>query len=593
MTVGKRVWALPATASVVELAVRIIALALIGLAVYFALGAAPAVRAQQRAPRAQQPQPAGQAPQPAGAAQHQHGAEPHDHGAPQLGNVTFPISCAPAAQATFTRGVALLHSFWYAEAEKTFAQVTKADPSCAMGYWGIAMTQYHPLWAAPTPDEFTKGQAAAKQAVAKTTKTPRERDYVKAIAAYFDNPAAADHRARAVAYEKAMQALHDSQPADDEATIFYALALISTAPPTDKTYAQQKQAGALLNEVLPKNPQHPGVAHYLIHSFDSPPLAPLALDAARAYAKIAPSAPHAQHMPSHIFVRLGYWDDAISSNLASAASAHAQVTKPAPSVASFDELHALDYAVYGYLQRAQDDKAREIVERVVTLQRLENPNFAAGYAIAAIPGRYAVERRAWAEAATVPVRPEGFPWDAIPYAETSAWYARGLGAAHAGNLAVANDAINKLSDLQTTLAAANDRYWPDQIEIQKNAIDAWIARAEKRDNDAVRFMKASADLEATTEKHPVTPGALLPSREQLGDLLLELGRADEALEAYEASLAAAPKRWNSLYGAARAAQQSGKRDKAKQYFADLVSITDANSPGRPALTEARAFLASQ
>jgi tetratricopeptide (TPR) repeat protein len=232
------------------------------------------------------------------------------------------------------------------------------------------------------------------------------------------------------------------------------------------------------------------------------------------------------------------------------------------------------------------------VERVKTMQRFDQPQFAAGYALASIPSRYALERRAWAEAAAVPARPEGFPWDNIPYAEASAWYARGLGSARAGNIAAAHEAVGKLTDLQTTLAAAGDKYWPDQIEIQKRAVDAWIARAERRDTDAVRFMKASADLEATTEKHPVTPGALLPSRELLGDLLLELGRADEALTEYETALTAAPKRLNGLYGAARAAQQAGKRDKAKQYFAELIAVTEKTGTDRPAIAEARAFLGS-
>jgi tetratricopeptide (TPR) repeat protein len=394
-----------------------------------------------------------------------------------------------------------------------------------------------------------------------------------------------------------MATLHATYPDDDEGAIFYALSLLGTAQASDKTYANQKKSAALLNGVLPRHQKHPGVAHYLIHSFDSPPLAPLALDAARVYTKIAPASPHARHMPSHIFVRLGYWEDSIGSNLSSAEAAHAHVQKKNPGagdgVMAFDELHALDYLVYAWLQRGEDDKARATLDRIGKTTQLDLPNFAAAYALAAIPGRYALERRAWAEAAAIePRQPAIFPWDTIPYAEASAWYARGLGAARSGNLAVAREASAKLAALKATMVEKQDPYWPGQIEIQRLATDAWIARAEKRDDDALRLMRESADLEASTDKHPVTPGALLPSRELLGDLLLDLGKADEALREYEASLAVAPKRLNTLYGAARAAQQSQKRDKAKQYYTELVSLCDKNA-NRPVIAEARAFLASE
>jgi tetratricopeptide (TPR) repeat protein len=529
-------------------------------------------------------------------APHQHDAMPHDHGtAGDFGEVSFPISCAPAVQPAFTRAVAMLHSFFYEEASKAFSDVAAKDPSCGMAYWGVAMTQFRPVWAPPTPAEFTKGRDAVVKglALSEGAKSPRERDYMRAIAAYFNNPVATSPRERALAYEQAMATLHAAYPEDDEGAIFYALALIGTAQASDKSYANQKKSAALLNGVLPRHPRHPGVAHYLIHSFDSPPLAPLALDAARAYAKIAPSSPHARHMPSHIFVRLGYWEDSIGSNMSSAEAAHAHVAKTHPGAIAFDELHALDYLVYAWLQRGEDAKARETMERVVKAEKFDNPQFAAAYALAAIPGRYALERRAWAEAAAVqPRQPASFPWDTIPYAEASAWYARGLGAARSGNVAVARDASAKLAALKATMAEKQDPYWPNQIEIQRLSTDAWIARAEKRDDDALRLMRESADLEASTEKHPVTPGALLPSRELLGDLLLDLGKADEALREYEASLAVAPKRLNTLYGAARAAQQLQKRDKAKQYYTELVSLCETNAT-RPAIVEARAFLASE
>lgn len=531
-------------------------------------------------------------------APHRHDGAAHDHGtAGDFGEVSFPISCAAAVQPVFTRGVAMLHSFFYDEAAKAFEEAAAKDPSCAMAYWGVAMTQFRPLWAPPTPAEFTKGREAVVSALALGEKggNARELGYVRAIAAYFNNPVAASPRDRAVAYEQAMSAVHTAQPADDEGAIFYALALLGTAQASDKTYANQKKAAALLNGVLPKHPRHPGVAHYLIHSFDSPPLAPLALDAARAYAKIAPASPHARHMPSHIFIRLGLWEDSIGSNLSSAKAAreHAAARNPGEAVMAFDELHALDYLVYAWLQRGEDGKAHATLDRVAKTTKLDLPNFAAAYALAAIPGRYALERHAWAEAAAIqPRQPAAFPWDTIPYAEASAWYARGLGAARSNNLAVARDASAKLAALRDTMTAKQDPYWPNQIEIQRLATDAWIARAEKRDDEAVRLMRESADLEAKTEKHPVTPGALLPSRELLGDLLLDLGKADEALQEYEASLAVAPKRLNTLVGAARAAQRLQKRDKAKQYYTALVSLCDKNA-NRPAIVEARAFLASE
>ncbi len=433
------------------------------------------------------------------------------------------------------------------------------------------MTQFRPVWAPPTPAEFTKGREAVVSALALAEKAndARERDYVRAIAAYFNNPVATSPRDRALAYEQAMSELHAAHPADDEGTIFYALALLGTAQASDKTYANQKKGAALLNGVLPKHPRHPGVAHYLIHSFDSPPLAPLALDAARAYAKIAPASPHARHMPSHIFVRLGLWEDSIGSNLSSAEAARAHVEARMPAVRRGRDgvrraaRRSTIWSTRGCSAAKTTRPARRSTA-IAKTTKLDLPNFAAAYALAAIPGRYALERRAWAEAAAIePRQPAMFPWDTIPYAEASAWYARGLGAARSGNLAVARDASAKLAALKATMVAKQDPYWPNQIEIQRLATDAWIARAEKRDDDAMRLMRESADLEASTEKHPVTPGALLPSRELLGDLLLDLGKADEALREYEASLAVAPKRLNTLYGAARAAQQLQKRDKGE------------------------------
>ena len=494
----------------------------------------------------------------------------HHHGRPEkLGTVSFPTSCAPAVQARFVRAVALLHSFWYDEAEKAFGEVAAADPSCAMAQWGVAMSLYHPIWAAPTPAEVTRGQEAVAKARAAGAPTERERDYIAAVEAFFRDAQTVNHGLRAVAYEKAMERLSQRYPDDREAAIFYSLALLGTASPADKTYANQKKAGAILNRVLPAQPDHPGVAHYLIHSFDYPELAGLALPAARSYSKIAESSPHALHMPSHIFVRLGLWDDSIRANRDSAAAARAHVEKTQPGAASFDELHAVDYLTYSYLQQGRDAEARAMVERVRQVERLDNQNFAAAYALAAVPARYALERGRWAEAAALEVAPASFPWAKFPYAEAITHFARAVGAARSGDVGRARQALERLEALREAAVDAKIGYWPDQIEIQRRAAAGWLARAEGRNDDAQRLLKEAAELEAATDKHPVTPGAVLPARELRADLLMDLGRPAEALAEYEASLKVAPKRRYALAGALRAANAAGQGEKAKALKASL------------------------
>jgi hypothetical protein len=402
----------------------------------------------------------------------------HHHARPEkLGTITFPISCAPASQAPFARSVALLHSFWYDEAEKAFAATAAADPSCAMAHWGVAMSLYHPIWAAPTPAEIARGRDAVAKAVAAGAPTDREKAYVAAIAAFFENADTVDHRTRAVAYEKAMERVHEQNPDDREAAIFYSLALLGTAPPADKTYANQKKAGEILNRVLPQQPDHPGVAHYLIHSFDYPQLASLALPAARSYSKIAESSPHALHMPSHIFVRLGLWDDSIRSNEDSAATARAHVAKTDPGASSFDELHALDYLAYAFLQQGRDEKAGEIAGQIRAVKRLDNAQFAAAYALAAVPARYALERGRWADAAALEVAPAWFPWSKFPFAEAITHVARAIGASRTGDIPRAREAVTRLGALREATLAAKIAYWPDQIEIQRREAAAWLASA--------------------------------------------------------------------------------------------------------------------
>ena len=317
-------------------------------------------------------------------------SEDHQH---DVGHIHFPVSCTPEAQKAFEHGVALVHSFWYDEAEKTFSSVIRVDPACAMAYWGIAMSLYHPVWFPPTPPDLRKGIAAIEKAKSIGAKTQRERDYIAAIEEFYKDSDKVPHRQRASSWRNAMQRLSARYPEDHEAGIFYALSLIATAPPTDKTYTNQKQAAAILNRILPVQPDHPGIAHYLIHSYDSPQLAILALPAARTYAKIAPASPHALHMPSHIFTRLGLWDESIQSNLASAAAAKSQMAKTLPDAASQDQLHAMDYLTYAYLQTCQDEKAKRIVDEAASASAVDQQVFQAAYAFAAIPVRYALERR--------------------------------------------------------------------------------------------------------------------------------------------------------------------------------------------------------
>lgn len=520
---------------------------------------------------------------------HQHKHEMSE----KLGQVKFAMSCNKAAQQQFNRAVALLHSFWYAEAEKGFVEVTKTDPKCGMGYWGIAMSSYHPVWAAPVAAELQTGLSAVQKGSAVGAQTQRERDYISAIESFYKDADKFDHRTRARAYEAAMEQLYLRYPKDHEAAIFYALALLGTAQPTDKSYANQKKAAEILNKILSAEPEHPGVAHYLIHSFDYPALASLALAAARSYAKIAPSSPHALHMPSHIFTRLGLWQESIESNIASAAAAKNHVAKTHPGAAAFDELHAMDYLVYGYLQTAQDGKVKDLVDTLYRINKLDQSIFSAAYALAAIPARDTLERRRWSEAAALKMPPVSFPWNKFTYAEALIYFARSLGASRSGDTAGASKDIERLSSIQRSLAEAQENYWATQVEIQRRTAAAWLAHAEGKQEEALKLMRSATDLEDSTEKHPVTPGAIVPARELLGELLLELREPQQALKEFEASLLVSPNRFNGLYGAARAAELSGDRAKAATYYAKLTALAERSDGKRPELQAARVFLASK
>lgn len=515
----------------------------------------------------------------------------HHH---DLGQVHFPVTCTPDAQEMFDHGVALLHSFWYDEAEKTFSQVIRIDPDCAMAYWGIAMSHYHPVWVAPTASDLRKGMAAIEKAKLIGAKTQRERDYIAAIETFYRDADKLSHRARALAWCHVMQRLSARYPDDREAAIFYALALIATAPPTDKSYANQKQAAGILNRILAEQPDHPGVAHYLIHSYDSPQLASLALPAARAYAKIAPESPHALHMPSHIFTRLGLWDDSIQSNLASAGAAKSYMARTLPDATSQDELHALDYLVYAYLQTCRDEQAKRIVDEVVSVSQLDQQGFAAAYALAAIPARYELERRRWSAAAALRVRPAWFPWMRFRYAEAITHFARALGSARSGNAPEARSAIEELTSIEHALASQQQDYdWSAQVKVQRLAAQAWLDHAEGDQAGALRSMRAAADLEDKAEKHPVTPGSVLPARELLGELLMELDQPAQALPEFERVLQSSPNRFNAIYGAGRAAELSRNRKRAEERYSELLQLCGHADVQRLELQNARALLQRQ
>ena len=524
---------------------------------------------------------------------------PHDHThehSEKLGTVNFPVSCSRAAQKQFNRAVAWLHSFEYEQAEKAFTEVTVTDPKCGMGYWGIALSNYHPLWAPPSGAELQKGLDAVEKAKSIGAQTKRELDYIAAIEVFYKDSDRLDHRTRVLAYSDAMEKLHGHYPSDREAGIFYALTLIAKGMMSgDKSYPNEKKAAQILNRVLAREPQHPGVAHYLIHSYDYPALAQLALPAARSYAKIAPDSAHAQHMPSHIFTRLGLWQEAIRSNVDAKTAAKTYAIRNHMPGAWDEQLHAMDYLAYAYLQGAQDKQARGVLDELNKIRRVDPPNFKVAYAFTAIPARYALERRQWAEAAKLPVPPgtmESFPWERFRWAEAQMRFARAIGAARTGDAASARQEVEKLAEIGKALVEVKGDYdWAKQVEIKRLVASAWLAYAEGRKEESLKLMQTGADLDDATDKHPVTPGALLPAREQLGELRLELKQPIEALQEFETSLRSAPNRFNGLYGAARAAKMAGDPQKARTYYAKLVSLSRQADTARAEIVEAQEFLA--
>jgi len=475
--------------------------------------------------------------------------EPHSHGEPEkLGEVSFPISCTAAVQEPFNRGVALLHSFAYTSAENAFQRVAELDPKCAIAHWGIAMAYFHQLWDPPLlPATISIAQGEIQQAQQIGAGSEREREFIRALGLLYQDAATVPYRTRASNYERAMGGLAAHNRKDVEAQVFYALALLANASPADKTHTKQKQAADLLEPLYRTYPLHPGIPHYLIHAYDNAELASRGLAAAKTYSRIAPSAPHALHMPSHIFTRLGMWEESITSNLAARKAAHQQGD-------TGEELHAMDYLVYAYLQSGRDDDALQVIQQLKNMPPMNAGDFKVAYASTAMPIRYAVERGEWADAAGI-VPPTGAP----PHVVAIAVWARGLGLARSGHASEAHTEINRLRQIGECLRTLGNDYWANQVEILIREVMAWSAQADGKPIEATVLMRASADEEDAIEKLPVTPGPIIPAREQLGYLLLEQSHPTLALKEFRTALANAPGRRGAVRGAAHAAELSGQK----------------------------------
>jgi tetratricopeptide (TPR) repeat protein len=498
----------------------------------------------------------------------------------RLGTVHFETSCNEVAQRRFDRAMRYQHSYWYVPAREIFEEVLKADPTCAMAYWGIALSLMdNPHGAIPQPN-LAPGLAAIEAARGMGARTERERDYINALALMYADYDKLSHMQRMRLFRDALEKLAAKYPDDDEAQIAYAITLNTSADPRDKTYAQQLKGAAILEPISQRQPRHPGVTHYLIHLYDYPALAAKGLDAANRYAAIAPAAPHAQHMPSHIYTRVGYWQESIASNIASVKAAKAE-----KSVGNY--LHAQDYMVYAYLQLARDKEAAAVIDDMMKETDFKATVLGAHYALAASPARYAVERGDWEGASQLAVRPSPFA-----YVAAMSHFARALGAARCGKPDAAEDDIARLAELTGKLREAKDAYWAEIVDIQRQVATAWRLHAQGRYDEALAAMAAAADAEDKTEKHAVTPGPLAPARELYGEMLLDRGMASEALAAFEATKAKEPNRFRGFLGAAQAAAKLGDKDAAKGNYEKLLALAAGSSSNRPELAAARTFLAS-
>ena len=511
-------------------------------------------------------------------------AQQHDRVSAQpdrMGTVQFETSCSPEVHDEFDLAVATLHSFGYRKSAQLFADVLSKDPACSMAEWGIAMSHYRELWDPPTRDDLRIGLEAAQKGLAMGPKTQRERDYLGAIQGFYQNADIESHSVRAKRYETAMESLHSRYPQDTEAAIFYALSLIANAPLNDKTYANQKRATEILKPILLQQPEHPGLAHYIIHADDNPVLAQEALNAAQRYSQIAPDSPHALHMPSHIFTRLGLWNESIASNLASAASARKQKM-------AGDELHALDYLVYAYLQTGRVTEARKLTQQLPAVEPGDAARYAGLYATAAIPARYWIERKQWSSAAALPLPPQTSPGDAYASTEAPLYFARALGAARSANIKAAQADMQRQLLLHDILTQRGDNE-ADEVNIQMEIVIAWIKWAEGDHTAALQEMRTAAAMEDAIEKSPVSPGSIAPASEMLGDMLLLAEQPNLALAAYESALKSAPGRFRAEYGAAVSAEQAGLRSTAEQHYRSLLMNCSHADSDLPELAQANHF----
>lgn len=509
--------------------------------------------------------------------------------AKSVGKVVFPISCQKNSQREFNDAVALVHNMMYVQAEHDFEKITKSDPNCAMGYWGIALTQIHPLWAQkPTTAIMIKGDKALQKARALNPPTKRERAYITALQPLYTDWKTVPYAQRIKNWELAQYKLHQEYPNDADATALYALAHLATAPKADKTYKHQKAAGALLEKLHAKRPNHPAGYHYTIHAYDNPPLAHKAEKYARGYDKIAPDVPHALHMPTHIFVRLGLWPETIKWNIRSAAAAKRQALKG--GVMPMHYVHALDYLMYAYLQQAQDKHAKDVLAQLDSVKDYQD-SFATAYGIAATRARYYLEQHLWQGAAELPLaKPENFPWDKYPAIGSITYFAKGLGDIKTGQIKQAQRFINKLNVIYNTLTTKKQTYWAVLVDSKRKTLLAWMDYQKGKTVAALNRMKTAADLEDSVDKHPVTPGEILPARELYGDMLLLTNEPKAALTAYQAMLKISPNRYNSVYGAGLAAQKLGDKQIALRYYNKLIKLTKDADTDRPGMVHAKKYI---
>lgn len=511
----------------------------------------------------------------------------------QFGKLKFSLSCNYETRATFDLAVALLHSFQYAEAEKAFVKVIDADPNCSMAYWGVAMSIYHAAWFPPTEKNLIKGSKIMKIAK-ELAMDDKQRDYIYAIDAFYSDWKTIDHQIRAKRFEKKMEQIYIKYPEDIEAAVFYTLALYSTRDRAGKDYKNERKAGEILESLIIDNPNHPGIYHYIIHNYDNPVLAPKALETARQYAKIAPSSSHAQHMPSHIFTRLGIWKESIQSNLLSAESSRCYTEAAALNGSYFEELHATDYLVYAYLQKGDNTNAEKQYNQIKNLKAFYPTNITAAiYPITAIPARLTLENRNWKQAANLELQRIDLNWEEFPWQKAIHHFARALGASQTKDFVKAEQEIEILKKLHQNLIAQNNRSKTiqiKQVEIQIKTSQAWLSFRRDDLKSGLLLMQEAVEIEKVTSKHPITPGDVLPAIELLGDMLLELNKPEKALAAYEENLKVHPNRFNGIYGAAIAAKQFGDNKKATLYFKQLLELTKNSNVVRPEIKEAIKFI---